>query len=284
MSRWQLHEWGLHRYDLRTELRAGRWWLPTANTVALSVGELSVRQRWWVALLETGCGDAALDGLTALQAAGLTGIDGPVVVSCPHGSRPRPVSGVQVRVTRWRRPGDVVIAGIPRVGTPQAVVHAALWSPSQRQAALVVVSAVQQRLTAAARVSAALTQIPRHPRRQWLAQVVQDVTDGAQALGELDFARLCRRYGLPRPSRQAVRRTSQGRCYLDVAFDAYGVVVEIDGIQHLHGLSPVHDALRQNAVSLSGELVLRIPLLGLRTMPAQFMAQIQAALESRGGG
>jgi len=39
----------------------------------------------------------------------------------------------------------------------------------------------------------------------------------------------------------------------------------------------VEDALRQNALSLDGVVWLRIPLLGLRIAPDQFMRQVDAA-------
>ena len=50
-----------------------------------------------------------------------------------------------------------------------------------------------------------------------------------KASGKFDFARLCRSRGLPEPSRQVVRQTPGGRIYLDVAWDGYDLVVEIDG-------------------------------------------------------
>ncbi len=282
VSRGQLRALGLTRFDVRTQVRAGRWIKPSPHTVATVTGTLTSRQQWRVAVLETGCADAALDGVTALQAAGLLGVSGPTEVSCRHGSRPRPVPGVRVRVTRWRSDTDVISAGVPRVRPAPATIHAALWARSHREAALVAVAAVQQRLTTPTRLQAELDRIQRHPRRSILRQVIDDLAGGAQALGELDFTRMCRVRGLPRPRQQAVRTGSGGRCYLDVSFDDYGVAVEIDGAQHRWGLAPVADALRQNALVVAGEVVLRIPLVGLRVDPAPFLDQVEAALVARG--
>lgn len=234
------------------------------------------------AILETGCADAALDGLSALQAAGLTGIEGLLTVSCQHGSRPRAVPAVEVRTSRWRQAGDVVRAGLPRVRPDAAAVHAALWARSDRQAALLLVGTVQQRLTTPTRLAERLRRVRRHPRRIVVSQVLGDLADGAQALGELGCARLCRRRALPVPTRQAVRLGPGGRCYLDAHFEGYGVTVEIDGIAHLEGLAPLEDALRQNALMIGGDLVLRIPLLGLRLAPAAFLDQLARALGERG--
>ena len=58
-----------------------------------------------------------------------------------------------------------------------------------------------------------------------------------------------------------------GRVYLDVAWEDIGLVVEIDGGHHALALNPVDDALRQNEVTLGADMVLRIPVLGLRLTP-----------------
>lgn len=55
-------------------------------------------------------------------------------------------------------------------------------------------------------------------------------------------------------------------------------MLEIDGIQHAWVENIVADALRQNAVALQGTKVLRLPLLGLRTHPEEFFAQVESAL------
>lgn len=235
-----------------------------------------------MALLETGCSAAALDGATALEAAGLTGYETATTISCPHGAKPRHPVGALVHVTDWHRSSDVITAGIPRVRPAVAAVRGALWAATDRQGALILVMAVQQRLTTAARLQGELRRIQRHPRRRLVRQVVSEVADGAQALGELDFAALCRRNKLPVPSRQRLRQGPHGRSYLDAYFDDYGLVVEIDGVHHLMGLNPVDDALRQNEFTLDADAVLRIPLLGLRLQPQLFLRQLVRALRDRG--
>jgi very-short-patch-repair endonuclease len=121
--------------------------------------------------------------------------------------------------------------------------------------------------------------VGRSPRRQLLGAVIRDVCDGAHSLGELDFARMCRSAGLPPPTRQVVRTGPGGRVYLDVAWEHIGIVVEIDGGHHALALNPVDDAFRQNEVTLDADLVLRIPVLGLRLTPERFMGQVVRAHE-----
>lgn len=106
--------------------------------------------------------------------------------------------------------------------------------------------------------------------------------EGSQSMGELDFAVLCRRYGLPDPDRQSVRKASGGRYYLDVYWKAYRLVVEVDGIHHLAAKAVVADALRHNDIALDTDVVLRIPLLGLRVAEVEFMRQIRQGLVAGG--
>ena len=170
---------------------------------------------------------------------------------------------------------------VPRTSPHIAAIRAAHWAVSDRQAALVLVMPVQQRLTTGARLVDAADLVPGRNRRALIRQLVRDIADGAQSLGELDFAVLCRQRGLPEPSRQAVVRGPRGRVYLDVRWDEHGLVVEIDGSGHRQGLAVTHDNLRANAVTLGTDLVLRIDLWGLRLEADAFMAQVAAGLARR---
>lgn len=74
-----------------------------------------------------------------------------------------------------------------------------------------------------------------------------------------------------------MRALPGGRVYLDAAWEDVGLVVEVDGGHHALALHVVDDALRQNSVVLREERVLRVPVLGLRLVPDQFMAQVVEA-------
>ena len=77
-----------------------------------------------------------------------------------------------------------------------------------------------------------------------------------------------------------LRRDRRNRYYLDLYWPDHRLVVEIDGIHHAWAENVVGDALRQNALVLDGDTVLRLPLLGLRLQPDDFFAQIEAALQA----
>lgn len=282
ISRRQLLELGVPRWRTRAHVRARRWRRVYRQTIGIHTGPLPPLARRWTAVFEAGS-RGALDGASSLVAAGLTGF---IVererVSVPRGARVFRSAAVNVRQTRrWRRE-DIESAGVPRMRSDVAAVHAALWASSDRQAALIVTMAVQQRIVSAADVAAALLRVRRAPRRRFIEHVVLDLMDGSESLGELDLVRGCRRRRIPVPDRQVVRPGPHGKHILDARWEAYRVVVEVDGIHHLHATQVVEDALRQNDVTLTGDLVLRLPLLGLRVAPDEFFAQIAEALRSRG--
>jgi very-short-patch-repair endonuclease len=59
-------------------------------------------------------------------------------------------------------------------------------------------------------------------------------------------------------------------------------VLEIDGIHHTWVENVVGDALRQNSLAISGDTVLRLPLLGLRVCADDFFDQVEQALRTNG--
>lgn len=81
-----------------------------------------------------------------------------------------------------------------------------------------------------------------------------------------------------------LRRDGRNRYYLDLCWPDYHLVVEVDGIHHAWVEHVVGDALRQNALSMDGDTVLRVPLLGLRLRAEEFLDQIEQALRAAGWG
>ena len=163
-----------------------------------------------------------------------------------------------------------------------AAVRAALWARTDREATYVLVLTVQQGLTTPQAIGEELLRVRRDARRVLLHSVVNELLDGARSLGELDVTRELRRRGLPLPDRQVLRRDRQNRYYLDLYWADYRLVLEIDGIHHTWADSVVGDALRQNALALAGDTVLRLPLLGLRLRADDFFAQVEQALRDAG--
>ena len=283
LSRRQLADLGVTRWQIRAELRAGRWRAVGRQSVVTHTGPLPLAPRHWVAVFEAGP-RAFLDGSSALVAAGLTGFETPTVrVSVPRGARVyRRLPGVDIRQTRRWAADDVTGSGLPRARVEVAAVRAALWARSDKQAALVLTMVVQQRLTTAERLAEESLRVRRDRRRSLMHAVVLDLLGGVRSLGELDVVRECRRRGIPEPTKQVLRKGRNGRYYLDLLWEEWGLVVEVDGIQHAWANQVVGDALRQNDLSLQQLTVLRLPLLGFRVARDEFFDQIEQALIDAG--
>lgn len=283
LSRSQLYASGFSRGEVRANVSAGRWQRLGSHCVCVHTGPLSRDTRLWAAVLEGGP-RAFLDGDSALVAAGLEHYDPTRIrVSVPRGARIRHRGkAVDIRQTRRWHPDDLDSGPFPRTRTPVAAIRAALWSRTERQATLLLTMVVQQRLTTAEQLAVELLRIRRDKRRRLVQEVLLEIIGGVRSLGELDVLRGCRERDLPEPDLQVLRRTRSGTYYLDLRWDRWCVVVEVDGIQHSWVENVVAEALRQNSVAIAGDTVLRLPVLGLRLCPGAFFAQIAEALRNAG--
>lgn len=276
-----LRELGVSRNQAARQVVSGRWVRHGTQTFAVRTGELGHRAQCWRAVWEVGAGISLVDGVTALHLAGLKGWQDDVVhVSILHRHDPSRRAGIRVHKIIRRVEGEAVGSGVPRTRPAVAAIRAAHWAVSDRAAATILAMVVQQRLVTGDQLVDAQRRVRGRTRRAFLKQVVADVADGAHSLNELDFASACRERALPEPSRQAVKRGADGRVYLDVYFEEYGLVVEIDGAGHLWGLHGVADALRANQVVIDGDRVLRINVIGWRLDQPAFMDQVSHALRS----
>ena len=284
ISRWNLSAIGVSHDDIRHEVDGRRWQVLGDQTVVPHTGTVSLEGLRWSAVWETGRGIAALDGVTALQAAGLKHYtDEAIHVSVVHRCSVKKVPGVKLHKVIRRLPDELVGAGIPRTRPAVAALRAAYWAVSDRQAALILLMTVQQRLATPEQLQSWSKRLRGRKRRKFIKDVVGYITGGVQSLGELDFAKLCRVRGLPEPTRQAVVNGEHGRMYLDVRWDGHALVVEIDGVQHREGLQVSADNLGRNEVTLREDKVLRIDVIGLRLQEDLFMDQVARGLGAPSG-
>lgn len=281
INRARLRELGVTRKQIAAQIAAGRWLREGTQTIAVRTGDLSHRAQCWRAVWELGSEVALVDGADALKLAGLKGWDEEVVhVSLLHRHTANRRSGVKVHKVIRRVEGEAARAGVPRTRPAIAAIRAAHWASTDTAAATILAMTVQQRLVTGPQLIEAQRTVKGRTRRAFLKRIVADIADGAQSLHELDFAAACRERGLPEPTRQAVKQGPQGRVYLDVYFEEYGLVVEIDGAGHLWALAGVSDALRANQLVIDGDRVLRINVVGLRVDLDAHMDQVAAALAS----
>jgi very-short-patch-repair endonuclease len=273
----------LSRKTVRHRVSSGRWHLAHRSVVVAHNGPVTVAQRRWIAVLAVPGG--VLGGMTAAQAAGLTGHGGPEIhVVAPSGCRATAPPGVFLHRATVLDDRDLLAAGRPpRTRSARSLVDAAQWARSDDQARMVIAAGFQQRLVRADDLRAVLDRLPRARRRKLIAQTVADAAGGAHSVPELDFLDLCRRHRLPEPTRQVVRRDSAGRRrYLDAYFEEWQVHVEVDGGQHLDPQQAWDDMQRQNDLWISGDRVLRFPAWAVRTRPDEVIAQVRTALMAAG--
>jgi len=283
MSAQESLNWLMHRQDGVLSRRQA----PHRGIVVAHNGPLSPRQRQWVAVLAAGAGRAAyLGGLSALLVLGLKNLTSRHIhVLLPARCRENnPPPGVVVHRTRSLPPRDRWRQGCPPCTTaPRSVVDAAQWAQSDSEARLIVASSFQQRLVHDGDIDDVVARMPRAYRRSLILRTAADAQGGSGTLAEIDLISLCRRFGLPLPTRQVPRLDARGRVrYLDAYWEDWKLHVEIDGSHHMSVEHWWADMSRQNELWIAGERVLRFPAWLVRERPREVLAQIRAALIAAG--
>lgn len=289
VSRDQLAFLGADRHAVSSRVRSRRWQPVGPRVVVLTTGELTFRQRLWIAVLHSGPG-SALAGLTAAEAGGLRGFASSTLHTVvPHGADATdlrdPRTGVRVRVSQSRAFSEGLVhpARAPRrLLLPQAIVDAAGEAPSSDRARLLVIASVQQRLLVASDLRTVVRDRRRLRLRTVIAEAIDDVEGGVHSLPERSWSRAIRRHGLPEPSRQARVQRADGRWYLDADFQPWGVGVEINGTQHLLVRQAHWDDHRRNVLGTGGRLMITIGSHTVRHQPGVAVVATAAALLSRG--
>jgi hypothetical protein len=278
----ELVELGWTPWEVRDQIRARRW-QRLGRAVLLHNGVPARAELCEVAL--RNCGPQAI--LTAFTGAAELGLRGwerePIHVLVPGGTHVTRVRSLPLRVHfagDWQTVRRVGQRRVHRAAPALAL--AAATFTAQRPACGLLAAGVQQRLVTAAQLRDAVANSPRMRHRAALLLAIADIEQGAEALSEIDFARLCRRNGLPEPVRQAVRVRRDGRRrYLDAEWKLAGgrrVVAEVDGALHLAPRKWWADQLRQNEIVLTGDLVLRFPTVVFRHEQAIVIDQLKRAL------
>jgi hypothetical protein len=253
--------------------KLGRHWRAIGEGVAVThSGTPTEQQRRRAAVVHGGPG-AALDGDAALVALGVKRV--PVVafdVAVPLKRQVSPIAaeGFALRphrikdVLQWTSPAQ----GIPTVRIDLAVLHAAAWAATDREAELRLALVVQQRKSKANNIRSVLLKQARLRRRALLLETLEDIEFGAHATSELDFLRFCRRHGLAVPDELQVKVRANGAKYLDARYRRQRISVEVDGAHHMWVEQWEADTLRSLQLAVAahgtGEQLIRITQGNLR--------------------
>lgn len=272
---------------IRHKLERGDWRRVYRGVIATTPGRPTVEQQWNAAVLAAGEG-AVLAGLAAARAGGMRLRSRRAVVDVLTEKRVAPtlkplvmeMSVVKVhRTTRLERE-DIQLGKPMRTTVARSVVDAAQWASNDDEAREIVAAACQQKRVTPGEIFDALEHLPRAKRRALVIETAEYAEGGATTLTEIDFVRLCAKYGLPKPDLQVRRKDASGRIrFLDAYFQEQKLHIEIDGAHHMRVGHWTADMLRQNEVWLKGDRVLRFPAHLLRTQPELVVEQIGKALQ-----
>jgi Protein of unknown function (DUF559) len=215
---------------------------------------------------------AALAGLTAARLDGFNWLGGKgplengsihVISQAGHKRRIAPPRiNIVMRYSRTLTEADVHPTLQPRrTRIARSLVDAAAWMPTGRGAIAILAAGVEQRLVRVEDLRQVIERIETMRRHGLMIRTLPDIKGGAHALSELDFIhQVVRRHRLPEPSRQVARRDGRGRQrWIDVMWDEWKVVVEIDGAQHDEPLQRWDDMERDNDLNLDDYRTLRFP-------------------------
>lgn len=236
----------------------------------------------WIAVLDAGV--CALGSHTSLELVGFRPFaqeSEQVHLVIPRGDKVTRFEGVVVHESRRLKPEEIQFAsGLPRTPTARSVLDAAAWQPFPRFAATMVAAAVQQRTASAADLEHALTGVGRIRHRQVLSEAIRDAAGGAEALGEMDLVKLCRRFGFAEPHRQSRRRDASGRWrFLDAEWDLDSgerVVLEVDVGHHMDAAQWEADMVRERSLVVGHKRVLRASNFEVRHEPDALVRDLRA--------
>jgi len=268
---------------VRAQLAGRRWQRPHRGVVVVHNGPLTEAQHRWVALVAAQSG-ACLGGITALCAAGLTGLTGDRLrIVLPKGARRPSLASVSYHWSTQLGDVDVHPLQTPRrTRAARSAVDEASWSEHERRARVVVLATVQQGLTRTAQLSATLARRGSPRRRALILESVHDAAGGVQSLPERDFELVRRACRIPEPSRQSVLPRRDGRYYLDVEWRRFGACCEIHGIPHSYVAQWDADLDRSNEITLAGPRTLVFTSYAVRRHRARVGDQLVRLLR-RGG-
>ena len=280
VSREQALGVGFTDSGLARELRDGTWQRLATGIYLTSVGPPSWEANAWAGTL-IGGDSARIGGRAAGYLHRLVEAPPvPIEILVPIASRPR-VAGPWT--FRRERPGvrlPRTVGSPPRI-TVEDVVLDLISDPDcdARQAVHWVTAAVQARRTTPQRLFRAAEQRHFLVRRPLLHAVLDDVRDGVRSPIEQDYLhKVERAHALPVGRRQASRRNTE----VDVLYDEFGLVVELDGRIGHAGMGRFRDMRRDNAATSDGLATLRYGSADVFGIPCQVAEQVSSNLMRRG--
>lgn len=279
----QLRERGYDFAFAAARVRAGRWRRLLPRVYATFTGPLGEHAKIWAALLYAGEG-GTLSHESAAHSWGL--LDAPpelVHVTIGVDRRVASVGWVRIhyahRLDQSRHP--TFVPAVTRV--EDTVLDLVDVTTARAEVVSWVTRACQRRRTTPERLSLALDSRKKITWRPLMQSLLADVSDGAETPLEVAYLRRVEApHGLPRGVRQRHRRVGGRSQWIDVEYERYGLIVELDGrVGHVED-GAFRDRLRDNSSTVRRLSTLRYGWTDVFDDPCAVADEIAVVLRRNG--
>ncbi|WP_206444348.1 type IV toxin-antitoxin system AbiEi family antitoxin domain-containing protein [Nocardioides turkmenicus] len=222
----QLTAGGFSRIDIERAVRRNELRRVHPRVYIDHTGPLTWEQRAWAAVLYAGPAVLCRGSLEAPRGRD----DGrPIHVAIDHSRKVMPQPGIVVH--RMRNLELKAYGGTPpRLKAEDNALAMANEARSEIDAIAQVAEVASRSYVTAASLQAALDRAHSLRRRKLIQGLVDDLATGTHSVLEHGYlTKVERPHGLPEGRRQSPRTTASGNQFRDVEYEAYGLVVELDG-------------------------------------------------------
>ncbi|EGD40943.1 hypothetical protein NBCG_04643 [Nocardioidaceae bacterium Broad-1] len=282
-SRAQLTFGGYTPNDVRRAIRRREMQAVHRGVYVTHTGPLTWPQRAWAAVLYAE--PAALCGPSVLEPQRTGEAEAPIHVAIEHARRLDPPPGVVIHRVVGLSRQTFAAARPPRLKLEDNALLQARGATSEIDVIGLLTDTIGRRGVTTDAVRAALKRHPRLPRRAFIRDLLSDADAGTCSVLEHAYlARVERAHGLPAGTRQSQRLTPTGKEFRDVEYEAYGLVVELDGrLNHESWRAQGRDADRDlDDLALGGRATARLRWHQVFSTSCRTAARIAQILKANG--
>lgn len=277
VARRQLVSLGMTDNDIRRSIRRRDLARVHQGVFVNHTGPLTWVNRAWAAVLFHD--RAALCHESALNRAGDL-----IHVAIEHPRRGTALPGVRLHRLRDLERKVLWNASPPRLRIEEAALDLAAEAPLLADAVETLTAVCRRRSTTPNRLLDALSRRERLRRGRALRAVLADAAAGVQSVLERSYVvNVERRHALPVGKRQVRELTDLGIVYRDVVYEAFGVVVELDGVRwHDDASRRSADLERDLVVASDGRITIRLGWRQSEAHACRTAGRLAAVLQQRG--
>ena len=283
LTRAQALDAGMTDKAIVARLRTGRWQRLQRGVYATFSGEPPRPALVWAAVLRGGP-DAVLSHQTAAELSGLLAKPEPLIhLTVPSCAPVDRIPGVVVHYSRRLAHARHPALEPARTRIEETVLDMGQAAGTLDRALGWIFLACGSRRTTAERIVAAMSLRPRMRWRADLAMALDVAREGVHSVLEFRYVNHVERpHGLPVGTRQHPVRRGGRRQYQDVLYEAFGVVVELDGRAAHPDEFPRRDTRRDNANIAAGQVTLRYTWADVTERTCSAAGEVAGALMRRG--